>query len=282
MITRLDHVVIAVRDLEEAMRRYRALGFDVRPGGKHTGLGTYNALIRFGLDYLELIAVYDEAEARANGRDGILDFLEDREGGLARFALASIDLDEDAARWRGTGLAAVGPYAMERERPDGTVLSWRLLVPSTPGWRTALPFLIQWDQPDDERLRVEGIGEHANGAVRVSRVGLVTTGVAGRSEVFARSMGLFATASSAGSVTFRAGNFRIEIAEAEASPEGREVFAEMGEGLLEIEIAVRDLEATRRLLADAGVEAEEVEGRVAVRVSGEAAMGARLVFVPGV
>ena len=49
MITRFDHAVIAVRDLDEAMRRYQALGFDVRPGGRHVGLGTHNTLIRFGL-----------------------------------------------------------------------------------------------------------------------------------------------------------------------------------------------------------------------------------------
>src|SRR5262249_4522519 len=158
---------------------------------------------RFGLDYLELIAVYDEAEARANGRDGMLDFLARREGGLARFALASNDLDDDAARFRSTGLKAAGPYAMQRQRPDGKVLSWRLLVPETPAWRSALPFVIQWDQPDDERLATEGIGEHANGAIAVTRAAILTADLPATAEAYRRSFALFATASSAGSVTFR-------------------------------------------------------------------------------
>src|SRR3989442_10410930 len=55
MITRFDHAVIAVRDLDQALRLYRdVLGLDARPAGRHTGLGTHNGIVRFGLDYLEL------------------------------------------------------------------------------------------------------------------------------------------------------------------------------------------------------------------------------------
>ena len=67
MITRFDHAVIGVRDLSSAIRQYQTLGFDVHPGGQHVGLGTHNAIVRFGLDYLELISVYDEAAAAASG-----------------------------------------------------------------------------------------------------------------------------------------------------------------------------------------------------------------------
>jgi len=63
MITRLDHAVIAVRNLDEAIGHYRSLGFDVSPGGHHTGQATHNAIVRFGLDYLELLSIYDASEA---------------------------------------------------------------------------------------------------------------------------------------------------------------------------------------------------------------------------
>ena len=84
MITRLDHVVIGVRDLNEAIQAYQQLGFDVRPGGRHTGLGTHNALIRFGLDYIELLAIYDESEVERAGGQGqfMMDYLRDRPGAL--------------------------------------------------------------------------------------------------------------------------------------------------------------------------------------------------------
>ena len=83
MITRFDHGVIGVRNLDEAIRRYRSLGFDVSPGGRHTGLGTHNAIVRFGLDYLELISIYEENEvdARRFGGKVLVDFLRKREGG---------------------------------------------------------------------------------------------------------------------------------------------------------------------------------------------------------
>jgi len=70
MITRLDHVVVGVRDLDEAIQNYQQLGFEVRPGGRHTGLGTHNALIRFGLDYLELLATYNESEVTQSAGPG--------------------------------------------------------------------------------------------------------------------------------------------------------------------------------------------------------------------
>ena len=35
MITRFDHAVIAVSDLDRAIEAYRSLGFDVFSGGRH-------------------------------------------------------------------------------------------------------------------------------------------------------------------------------------------------------------------------------------------------------
>jgi len=53
----LDHVVIAVSELEAAMADYRALGFTVVAGGSHPGRTSHNALVVFADgSYLELIA----------------------------------------------------------------------------------------------------------------------------------------------------------------------------------------------------------------------------------
>ncbi len=54
MLTRIDHVMICVGDLHNAIDAYTRLGFDVYPGGVHAGKGTHNA-IAFNTDgYLEL------------------------------------------------------------------------------------------------------------------------------------------------------------------------------------------------------------------------------------
>jgi catechol 2,3-dioxygenase-like lactoylglutathione lyase family enzyme len=206
---RLDHVVIAVRDLDDGIARYRALGFDARPGGRHTGRGTHNAIVRFGLDYLELISVYDQPEARGAGRGELLDVLASHEG-LVAFALATDDIAGDAEHIRGAGMAALGPFAMERSRPDGSKLSWRLVIPGDGSYRRPWPFFIQWDQPDAERLARDGATSHPNGARRVRSI---TVGV--RDLHAAR--GLYASVlrlEVAGRDVFRAGDARIALVQA--------------------------------------------------------------------
>ena len=61
MFDALDHVILAVRDLAEATRRYATL-FARRPSwrGEHPGQGTANTLFKLHNTYLELIAVAGE------------------------------------------------------------------------------------------------------------------------------------------------------------------------------------------------------------------------------
>src|ERR687886_2028725 len=62
---RFDHIVVAVKDLNKAIATYRnGLGFTVVPGGEHP-TGTHNALVHFGLSYVELLAVRDPANPQA-------------------------------------------------------------------------------------------------------------------------------------------------------------------------------------------------------------------------
>src|SRR5215207_4000085 len=132
VITRFDHAVIAVADLERAIEAYRALGFDVSPGGRHENRGTHNALIRFGgADYVELLGVYDRERAVESGLNGrtLAEFVRDRQGGLVGHCYATDDSEAEADRMREAGLEMVGPFEMRRKRPDGRALTWRLLVP---------------------------------------------------------------------------------------------------------------------------------------------------------
>ena len=60
----LDHVVIDVRDrIDEAMRCFSALGFQLTPRGRHT-LGSVNHLAMFATDYLELLGFPKDGETR--------------------------------------------------------------------------------------------------------------------------------------------------------------------------------------------------------------------------
>ena len=64
---RIDHVIYATRDLDDAAGRIeRELGLVSLPGGRHEGLGTQNRIVPLGGGYLELLAVADLPEATAS------------------------------------------------------------------------------------------------------------------------------------------------------------------------------------------------------------------------
>jgi len=251
MITRFDHLVIAVLDLERASERFRALGFEVRPGGEHPGQGTYNAIIRFGLDYIELLAIHDEAEARAGGLSGpgLVEYLREREWGMAGYALATDDIAGDAARLQATGLPVVGPFAMSRQRPDGSTLAWRLLIPGGTPWRRQWPFLIQWATPDSERLAVERPGEHPNGVTGVLGALVTVRDLAAATDLYERGLGL-ARYSAAGlegfGAIFSAGRTFVALgAQHDVAPSQ----VDEGVGVYSVTLAARDPAATAAWLA---------------------------------
>lgn len=170
MLTRFDHAVIAVPDLVAAVAAYRAFGFDVRPGGRHPRCGTENAIIRFGLTYLELISVHDEHEAMESGESGrvLVEYLR-RGGGLAGFVLAGIEINAQGGGLRKLGLRAE-LVSMSRARPDGSSFSWRIIAPEDVQWRRPWPFLIEWETSDAERLAQEPAGRHDNGACGIGSI----------------------------------------------------------------------------------------------------------------
>jgi len=82
MLTRVDHVMVCVTDLEPGIEAYRRLGFNIHPGGVHTGRGTHNAIAFFEEDYLEVMGVRDRQEylSSAGPGGGLLEFLSHGDG----------------------------------------------------------------------------------------------------------------------------------------------------------------------------------------------------------
>ncbi len=63
----IDHVMVVVADLDDAAGRYEGQhGLVSVAGGRHEGMGTANAIVPLGDDYIELIAVVDPDEAAGN------------------------------------------------------------------------------------------------------------------------------------------------------------------------------------------------------------------------
>jgi len=291
MPTRFDHFVIGVRDLDVAIRAYQRLGFDTRPGGKHTGRGTHNALIRFGLDYIELLSVYDEAEAAATGPRGqaIVDFLREREGVLLGYALATDTIEQEAERFRGSELLVQEPFAMQRLRPDGHLLTWKLFVPGGSSWRRPWPFIIQWDEPDQERLITEQPGTHQNGVIRWERIVVATHDLERSVTLYQQQLGLelqplnSCSRLHAQRAAFSIGNSTIILAAPESAGPIQEELLQIGEGPFEVTIAVKSIDQTRSFLAQRNVSFQwDAANPKTLRISPEEALGVRIILVEDV
>ena len=161
---RVDHVVMAVRDLDRAARAWEARGIATVPGGAHPRWGTANRIAPLGETYLELLAAVDEEVASATvlGRA----ILARSDGGDRWFALCLSDDDIDATAAR-LGLS-VEPGA--RTKPDGSQVRWRGAGIEDPRRSPELPFFISWETLETHpgRTRVaHPAGELALGAIEV-------------------------------------------------------------------------------------------------------------------
>lgn len=156
----IDHIVVAVSDLQSAIAGWRRLGFTVVEGGEHPGRGSRNALVVFADGaYFEIIA-FDRAVPDFRWWQ-VLDRVGD---GLVDFALLPSDIEADVAAARARGLDIGLPIAGGRTRPDGVRLDWK--TARSP--RSDLPFLCGADA--NRTLRVPD-GEariHPNGAQGVA------------------------------------------------------------------------------------------------------------------
>lgn len=169
----LDHLVVAVHDLERASADYRALGFTVLPGGTHANGATHNALIVFeDGTYIELLALTGQPPI-----PGLIDFSVLLHGGegLVGYALGTDSLDADAARLRAAGVSVGEMVAGERRRPDGTLLQWQLMRIEPEGHTHGFaPFLIQDVTPRALRVpQAAAAVTHANRAVGIEYVEII-------------------------------------------------------------------------------------------------------------
>lgn len=287
MITRFDHAVIAVGDLDRAIDAYRELGFEVVPGGRHENRGTHNALVRFGADYLELLAVYNLHQARESGPNGraLVEFTRGRDGGLVGYALATDNIESEAVRLREAGLELVGPFAMRRERPDGREITWRLLVPVDVPWRRRWPFFIQWDEPDEVRLSGEEAGAHPNGVRTVAGVSVVVRDLDEASELYSILFGAEPfrrdelAQLGARRTSFDLDGFRVDLLVAAGEGLVKDTLADVGEGLFEVRLKAADLDAATKTLGVAVVTHHPGADSDSLEISPEAALGARLTIV---
>jgi hypothetical protein len=161
---RLDHLVVAVRQLETAVNDYARLGFRVALGGHHTHAPTRNALVvlRDGA-YIELI----EWLAPAPGEHWYERCIRRGEC-IIDFALCPTDFPGEAGpareRYRGYGEAIPG----SRVQGDGEEIRWQL------GWPNGdvLPFLCADVTPRDRRVPDAECRDQPNGVSGIASLAI--------------------------------------------------------------------------------------------------------------
>jgi catechol 2,3-dioxygenase-like lactoylglutathione lyase family enzyme len=176
----IDHLVLAVRDLDGAGRLYERLGFQVGARNRHPW-GTENRLVQLPGAFLELITVGEGAETPPHGprRFSFGAFVRDalsRREGLAMLALASTDAAADARLFAGAGIGDFEPFFFERtgRRPDGSEIrvAFTLAFAVDPAAREAGFFVSQHHNP--ENFWNSAFQQHPNGAQALASVVLAS------------------------------------------------------------------------------------------------------------
>ncbi len=200
----IDHVVVAVNDLQQTIKDYEQLGFTVTIGGDHAHRGSHNALIVFqDGSYIELIAFKHEPPVKDNDWWDVLQTGE----GLVDAAVISAGLVDESARLREAGLDVADPFQGGRHRPDGVEIAWRLARIATDNG-VRLPFVIEDVTPHDLRVPGGPLAEHANGTTGIASV---TFGVPSRDAATPAYTALFGKPTGEGA--FAVGDQSIRIVE---------------------------------------------------------------------
>lgn len=257
--TSIDHVMIAVPELDRGVDTYARLGFNVQPGGDHPGIGTHNAIAFNEEDYLELIAIRDRDEyARSNAWSvrarGLVELVE-RGGGLRYLIVQSDDLAADVAAMRGRGVD-VGELAEgNRRTPSGHERRWKLAML---GPRNPLPvFFIQHITPLAER-RPAGAG-HPNGVYRSERAYIAVGDLTAAVDTYSRVLGMAKPPLERGTVimaemaVFQLGSSGLTLAHPYGPGACADALARRGPGPFQVLYRTKSMDAAARWLSDHGV-----------------------------
>lgn len=260
MLTRIDHVMFCVADLQQGIDACTNIGFDVYPGGVHTGKGTHNAIAFHEDDYLELLGVHDRAQLLAADRDagaGLLEFLAEGDG-LRYIVVQSDDLAADVTAMRARGVDVSDPAEGRRRTPAGQELRWKV---AGLGPRNPLPLLfIQHLTPVVERRRqVPRAGCHPNGVVGAERAYIAVPDVAGAAPTYGRVLGLPVPPVQRGNVikadmaVFDLGPTGLTVAQPVEPGPAAEALARRGPGPFQVLYRTRSMDAAARWMADHGL-----------------------------
>jgi catechol 2,3-dioxygenase-like lactoylglutathione lyase family enzyme len=179
----IDHVVVAVDNLDRAAARYEALGFTLTPRASHPDrMGTANRLAQFaGRNFIELLEVdrpdrLDDHDFAARPRRFSFGahnraFVRARNG-MSMLVLAGDDGHAAVKQFAAAGLETYAPFEFERKAtlPDGTqaTLGFCLAFATSPLLPGLAFFVCENRSP--QYFWKPAFQSHANGACTIAAV----------------------------------------------------------------------------------------------------------------
>ncbi len=268
MLTALDHVILAVNDLDSASRDYRALlGLAPSWHGEHPGSGTSNVLFRVDNTYLELLAPSGSGPIG----DGLRSILEHRGEGLVGLAFATEDLDACCRTLSERGLE---PGAIERgagrDRPTGAERRWRRAPLSPASTRGVVLFPIQHESPADELPRAVASGAPGSAVHALDHAVVQTTDSEATRKLYGDTLGLRLALDrefpdwGVRLMFFRVGGVTLEVAgvlagaDAGGALPGATMPDPGADRLYGLSWRVRNADAARERLVQAGIDVSEI------------------------
>jgi catechol 2,3-dioxygenase-like lactoylglutathione lyase family enzyme len=273
----IDHLLIAVRDLDRAAAAYRRLGFTLSPRAVHSAhMGTANHTIMLERDYFELLTVLAPTPANAKWRQA----LAQREG-LAGFAAATPSADAAAAAWGRAGLAASDSLSFSRavERADGERMEARFEVVTLPEQTVPAMALFACAQLTRDAVWLPELMTHPNTARAIRKLTIAAPDPHLAADSWSRALPGATRLAAPGGAQIRIGQYLVDLLDPPTAAR-RFGMAEPVERAtaLAIEFEVTDVEACRQALRQ-GALSPRIEGDLTA-VAAADACGVIMAFRP--
>lgn len=215
----LDHIVLAVHDLDTAAARYEALGFTLTPRAQHEDrMGTSNRIAQFaGQNFIELLEVdrpdllapHDPGQAFFGFGAQNKAFLRTAEG-ISMLVFTTDDARADIAAFEAAGVDTYAPFDFQRQAklPDGSeaTVAFSLAFATSPDMPDIAIFACENRAPD--LFWKPAFQNHGNGALGIGSVTLASPDPARDAAFFGRLYG--------GDVTSMPGGFRVACGASQA------------------------------------------------------------------
>ena len=141
MISTLDHLIIAVKDLDQAEKNYKKiLGTNPVWRGRHKSLGTANSIFNFKNTYLELLT----SDGEGLGAELVKNLIQENGEGLAGIVFGVDDMLQTVQQLKQEGYQISDPAEGEgSDNETNKVRKWHNLFLPTELTRGLFSFIIQ-------------------------------------------------------------------------------------------------------------------------------------------